>query len=249
VNETSPSHPQTGSHAPRRRLPAWLVSLEVLSLACVAGAVFVFLRLANYVGLGEVGDMDRRLLLALRDPADPGEPLGPRWFEELVRDFTAFGGYGAITFVTVAVVGGLALRGKGRTAFTATVAIVGGVLLSLTLKGLFQRARPDLVPHGSFVVTSSFPSGHAMLSAVTYLTLAAVLASVQPTRWQKGYVLALAAILTLLVGASRVYLGVHWPSDVAAGWAAGLTWALIAWLVTRRFQRKRIIEPEPPAAD
>jgi undecaprenyl-diphosphatase len=223
--------------------------VELVSVFLLATGLVVFLRLARYVGLGEVDELDRRLLLALRASSDPADPLGPHWLEELVRDVTALGGFGAITFLTLAVTGGLALAKKGRTALTLLIAIVGGVALSLALKALFQRERPDLVPHGSFVSTSSFPSGHSMLSAVTYLTLGAVLASVQTTRLLKAYVVSLALIVTLLVGFSRVYLGVHWPSDVLAGWSAGVVWALAIWLLTRYFQREGTIEPEPPPED
>ena len=223
--------------------------VELLSILFVSAGIVVFLRLAHYVGVGEVDELDRRILLALRNSADFSDPIGPRWLEELMRDFTALGGFGALTFFTAATVGGLALARKGRTALTTLGAIVGGLLLGLALKALFDRARPDLVPHGSYVSTSSFPSGHSMLSAVTYLTLGAVLARVQTTRLLKIYVISLAAFLTFLVGASRVYLGVHWPSDVLAGWCAGVVWSLSVWLVTRRFQREGMIEPEPPQED
>jgi undecaprenyl-diphosphatase len=246
----APSPPARRSKAPA---PTWSAEsirrLELVSILLVSAGIVVFLRLARYVGLGEVDELDRWLLLSLRDALDPSDPLGPHWFEELVRDFTALGGFGAITFLTLATAGGMALARKGRTAMATIAAIVGGVALSMALKALFDRARPDLVPHGSFVSTSSFPSGHSMLSAVTYLTLGAVLARVQTTRVLKVYVIALAAILTLLVGFSRVYLGVHWPSDVVAGWSAGVVWSLTVWLVTRRFQHQGTIEPEPPQQD
>jgi undecaprenyl-diphosphatase len=227
----------------------WVRRVEFVSILLVAAGIVVFLRLARYVGLGEVDEIDRRILLALRDSANASDPLGPPWLEELVRDVTALGGFGALTFITAATAGGLALAKKGRTALTTIGAIVGGLVLGLVLKSLFDRARPDLVPHGSIVSTSSFPSGHSMLSAVTYLTLGAVLARVQTTRLLKIYVITLAAILTFLVGASRVYLGVHWPSDVLAGWSAGVVWSLSVWLVTRYFQREGTIEPEPPQKD
>lgn len=240
------------SHAPKRSKPrsrqrplSWIGKLELASIAVVAIGVLIFVFLARYVGVGEVNAFDRRMLLALRSASDVSDPLGPHWFEELVRDFTSLGGLGAITFLTLATVGGLALRGKGRTALTALAAIVGGFLLGALLKAIFQRARPDLVPHIAYVLSSSFPSAHSMQSAVTYLTLGAVLARVQPTRLLKFYVFALAATLTFLVGFSRVYLGVHWPSDVFAGWAAGVVWSMVVWLITRRFQREGTIEPEP----
>ncbi|HTF89610.1 MAG TPA: phosphatase PAP2 family protein [Planctomycetota bacterium] len=229
-----------GSWSPE---PGWVV------VAVVGCGLLVFLRLALYVGRGEVDELDRRILLGLRNATDPSLTYGPPWVGEVVRDFTALGGFAAITFLTLAVAGGLALNGKGRTALTALSAVIGGFAINYALKELFHRARPDLVPHGSYVSSSSFPSGHSLLSAVTYLTLGAVLARVQPTKALKIYVFALAAILTGLVGMSRVYLGVHWPSDVLAGWTAGLIWAALVWWITLRFQRKGTIEPEPPQSD
>ena len=119
------------------------------------------------------------------------------------------------------------MAGKRGAAFLVVVAVVGGMLLSTGLKLGFERPRPDLVPHGARVYTASFPSGHAMLSAVTYLTLGALLARVQERRRVKAFFIGLAVVLTLLVGVSRVYLGVHWPSDVLAGWCVGAAWAVL----------------------
>ena len=237
---TKPSRPRS-----RPDSLSWIGKVELLSFTLLLSGVFVFLCLAHYAGLGEVHELDRRILLLFRNATDTGDPIGPEWFEELVRDFTALGGHGALTFLTLAVAGGLALAKKGRTAVALVAAIAGGFTLSLGLKALFQRARPDLVPHGAFVASSSFPSAHSMLSMVAYLTLGAVLARVQSTRIFKVYVVALVGILTLLIGLSRIYLGLHWPSDVVAGWSAGVVWAMAVWLVTRRFQHQGTIEAEP----
>jgi undecaprenyl-diphosphatase len=108
------------------------------------------------------------------------------------------------------------------------------MLLSNLLKDLFHRARPALVPHESYVFNSSFPSGHSMLSAVAYLTMGALLARAQTRRRLRAYLLLTAGLLTFLVGVSRVYLGVHWPTDVLAGWTAGVTWAICWFLIARR---------------
>ena len=125
------------------------------------------------------------------------------------------------------------------------VAIVGATLLSFSIKAGIERPRPDLFPHGAPVYTASFPSGHATGAAATYLTLGALLARFQRHRRLKIYLLALAVILTLLIGLSRLYLGVHWPSDVLAGWTLGACWALLCWLVARQLQRRGKVEDEP----
>jgi undecaprenyl-diphosphatase len=218
------------------------MTLTVLSL--ISGGFWLFIRLAQYVRIGEVSSMDQRLILAMRT-ADPADPLGPRWFEEMMRDFTALGSFAVLGVLSVAAIVYLILIRKRETAVMAFIAIGGGVLMSLLLKDFFDRPRPDLVPHATRVYTKSFPSGHSMLSAVTYLTLGAVLARVQTRRLLKVYVLVLALFGAGLVGVSRVYLGVHWPSDVLAGWAAGSVWALAVWGWTHLLQRSGKIEPDP----
>ena len=116
---------------------------------------------------------------------------------------------------------------KSHAALTVLVAVSSGVLLSQTMKWAYARPRPELVPHGAEVYTASFPSGHSMMSAIVYLTLGALLARTQSDQGVKVYILSVAVILTVLVGTSRVYLGVHWPTDVLAGWALGGVWALV----------------------
>ena len=214
-------------------------------LALLFAGLWVFIRLAQYVRRGEVSQLDQRLVFALRSAGDASDPLGPRWFEEMMRDFTALGGAAVLVPLAVAVIVYLVLIDKRETALMALVAIGGGVIASLLLKDIFDRPRPELVPHGQHVYTKSFPSGHSMQSAVTYLTLGAILARVQPRRLLKFYLIVLAIGITALVGASRVYLGVHWPSDVLAGWAAGAVWALVVWGATHLLQRTGNIEPEP----
>jgi undecaprenyl-diphosphatase len=229
---------------PRRWLSAKeLRTLTVASL--VAGGLWIFIRIAQYVRLGELSQLDERLVLALRNPADPADPLGPLWFEEMMRDFSALGGVAVLGLLSAAAIAYLVLIRKRETALMACIAVGGGIVASLVLKDFFDRARPELVPHGSHVFTKSFPSGHSMLSAATYLTLGAVLARVQPRRLLKLYIIGLALGVAGLVGVTRVYLGVHWPSDVVAGWAAGTTWALAVWGVTHLLQRTGSIEPEP----
>ena len=214
----------------------------LLSLAALSLFAWAFVNLAGEVLEGDTTRLDRTLLLALRSAGDPSDPLGPRWLEEAARDITGLGGTTVLTFVTLAAITYLLMTGKSHAALLIVVAVGGGMLLSTLLKLGFDRPRPDLVPHGARVYTASFPSGHAMLSAVTYLTLGALFARVQPQRRIKGFLLGLAIVLTLVIGMSRVYLGVHWPSDVLAGWCGGAAWAALCWFVALQLQRRGDVE-------
>jgi len=235
-----------------RARPSWLAWLGryelgvLLSVLGLAGGLWIFLTIAGEVAAGGTLGYDQRLLLAMRNPDDLHDPLGPGWLEEMGRDVTALGGVAVLVLITAAVVGYLLLSRHYRTALFTLFAIVGGWLLSNLLKTGFARPRPDLVPHEAIVYTASFPSGHAMMAAVTYLTLAALLGRVVGRLRLKAYILLVAMLLTVLVGASRIYLGVHWPSDVLAGWTVGAAWASCCWLLARRLQRRGRLEPEPP---
>jgi undecaprenyl-diphosphatase len=238
------------THATRLWLRLRLNELgPLLSLAALSFFAWAFVELAGEVVEGDTTDIDRALLLALRDPQNLADPLGPSWLEEAARDITGLGGYAVLTLVTAAVAIYLLMARKRGAAVLLIAAVVGGTLLSTALKLGFERPRPDLVPHATRIYTASFPSGHAMLSAVTYLTLGALLARVQERRRIKAFLIGLAVTLTLLVGASRVYLGVHWPSDVLAGWCVGAAWAALCWFVALQLQRRGQVEsPEhaPP---
>lgn len=235
-----------------RGVRAWLVRQELGVLAgmgLLAAGLFAFARIASEVVEGDTRAFDEAVLLALRSAADPSDPLGPRWLEEAMRDFTALGGTGVLGTVTLAVVGFLLLARRRHAAALVLAAVVGGFLASNALKWGFARPRPDLVPHGQAVYTQSFPSSHAMLSAVVYLTLGALLARTQPRRRVRLYFLAVAGLLTVVVGSSRVYLGVHWPTDVLAGWAAGAGWAMLCWFAMLWLQSRGRVEAEDAPAE
>lgn len=241
--------------APLRRsaaLFAWIARHDrafFLTVLVVGSCLYGFHELGEYVRRGEPNALDRRILLAMRSPENPADPIGPIWLEESVRDVSAFGGFGGLCLFTLFATGFLLMLRKRGTALYLLVAVAGGVGASLALKSAYARPRPDLVAHGAALYTKSFPSGHSMLSAVTYLTLGALISRAVPSLRLKVYVLGCAVALTMFVGASRVYLGVHWPSDVLAGWAAGAAWASIVWYVARRLARRGRIEPEERPLD
>jgi undecaprenyl-diphosphatase len=214
----------------------------LLSLMAVSLFVWAFVKIADEVVEGDTHALDRMLLLSLREAGDPANPIGPSWVQEAARDITALGGHVVLTLVTLATLAYLLMTRKRSAALLVVAAVGGGMLLSTVLKMGFERPRPDLVPHAARVYTASFPSGHAMLSAVTYLTLGALLARVQPSRRLKTFLIGLAVVLTILVGVSRVYLGVHWPSDVLAGWCVGAAWASLCWFVALQLQRRGQVE-------
>ena len=228
--------------------PAWHEMTWLIILGCLSLGVWLFVAIANEVMEGDFRAVDRAILLWFRTTGDLSDPLGPGWLEEMFRDFTALGGIAVLTLVTLAVVGFLLLAGKRRTGFFVLGAVGSGLVLSFLLKNGYDRPRPDLVPHGSIVYTSSFPSGHSMLSALTYLTLGALVAWQQRKFRLKAYVFSVAVLLTLLTGVSRVYLGVHWPTDVLAGWTAGVAWALAWWLLARFLQRRGKVDRDSEEA-
>ncbi|HYC33235.1 MAG TPA: phosphatase PAP2 family protein [Gemmatimonadales bacterium] len=215
----------------------------LLAIASLAGLLWGFAELADEVVEGDTEGFDRRLLLALRTKGDLADPIGPRWLEEVGRDFTALGGVGVLVILTGGLAGLLAFQNKLRLVALLIASVGGGLLVSMLLKLAFDRARPDLVPHGSLIYTSSFPSGHSTMAAVTYLTLGAVLMRTDKRPAVKLYLMSIAVFLTIAVGVSRVYLGVHWPTDVLAGWTLGAAWAIICWLTAKWLQRKGRVEP------
>lgn len=214
----------------------------IVLLLLLAGGMWGFVELTEEVLEGETQAIDRTLLLMLRSSENLADPLGPAWLEEVGRDMTALGGVAVLTLLTLAVAVFMALRRLWSAAGLLLAAVGSGVLVSTVLKDTFERARPDLVPHGSYVASASFPSGHSMMAAVVYLTLGALLARVEPDGRVKVFVLGMAILLTLLVGLSRVYLGVHWPTDILAGWTLGAAWALLFWLIARTLQRRGRVE-------
>ena len=212
----------------------------LIMLFLAAGLIVLFAAITDELLEGDLHGFDRAILLAFRYPDDPAKPLGPLWLQVAARDVTSLGSPAVLTLITVAALGFLALERQWRAALFVLGSICGGTAVSFALKDLVQRPRPDFVAAVAQTQTYSFPSGHAFLSAVTFLTLGALLARVQRRAEVKAYLLAVAIAITVLVGISRVYIGVHWPTDVLAGWCAGAAWAILCWLFAERLQANNI---------
>lgn len=217
------------------RQEAILLGLALLLLAFA----YAFIRLADAVKAGGTQTFDERVLRSLRRPDDPAIPIGPAWVRQAGLDVTALGGPVVVGLVVAAVVGFMLIQRQTGLAVLTLTATVGGALLSGLLKELINRDRPSVVPHLREVTSPSFPSGHALVSAVVYLTLGTLLCRVVPGRAAKLYCLGWAMVLTLLVGVSRIYLGVHYLTDVLAGWMAGLVSALGCWAVAQYLRLRR----------
>jgi undecaprenyl-diphosphatase len=203
------------------RMPeGWMLLVVFL----IAGLLWIAAAIEDELAQG-AGETDRAILMVFRSAADTADPIGPRWVEELARDITALGSSGALILLIAASVLFLFLAGQKRDAFVMMAATGGGIAATYILKIAFARSRPDI--HDEYVSSFSFPSGHTVMAAVTYLTLGALFARELPQRKLKVYVMTLAVAVMILVGVSRIYLGVHWPSDVLAGWALGAVWALL----------------------
>ena len=218
----------------------------LLSVLVLGVGLWLFVEIADEVREDETISFDEQLVLAMRAPGDPNDPVGPFWLERAVRDVTALGGSTVLMPLVIGVAGFLLLRRAAGMALVVIIGGGGGNLLSWALKALFDRPRPDLVPHVMEATSPAFPSGHALAASAVYLTLAALIAAIQPSTVVKAYVLAWSVLIAVLVGISRVYLGVHWPTDVAAGWALGAAWACLWWLIVRALLDRGIIRFPAP---
>lgn len=220
-----------------RRLP---VEPRVLvALATLAGLILILVNIVEDVVEKETGAFDRAVLLSLRTTGDLATPIGPHWLVNAFQDITSLGSPTVLTIVTTIAVAYLVVLGRRMTAILVALSVSSGSLAEVLMKAVFDRARPDIVPHLVTVNSLSFPSGHAMLSAVTYLTLGALLARAQ-SRWpSRIFVFVTGVLLTILISVSRVYLGVHWPTDILAGWTAGSIWALVFWIIADRLSTRQ----------
>ena len=229
-----------------RRAVRWVTGQEAVVLLAALGIMLsltIFAKTAAEIREGDLQDFDDGVLRMLRSPDDPSVPIGPTWLIQAAIDVTALGGTTVLALFLTIVVGYLALESRYDAVVVVVIATAGGGLLGEALKWWFARARPQIVPHLVNVGSASFPSGHSMLALVTYLTLGALLARFVQRRRTRTYCITVSLLLSLLVGLSRVYLGVHYPTDVLAGWSVGLAWALLCWLVARYLQYRGSVKP------
>jgi undecaprenyl-diphosphatase len=210
-----------------------LVPPVLAAIAVAAAALWSFAVILSEIQEGDTRAVDQAILAALRSAGDPSTPLGRRWLVDAARDVTALGSLTVLTLVVGATAVFLVIARHIRTAAFVVGAALGGAGLVSLVKDWVDRPRPEFVPPDVYVATMSFPSGHATMSAVVYLTIGALVARLVPSIRLKLTVLTIAMVLTVLVGASRVYLGVHWPTDVVGGWALGSAWALGWWAVSQ----------------
>lgn len=206
----------------------WIFENELVTvglLFVIAFGTWSFVSIADEVFEGDSRAIDERILLSKRTTSDPSDSIGPSWFEETARDVIALESLAALMIFSAY------FSKQPWIALFVVVTVVSGTAASSVMKSGFHRPRPELVPHETRIYTKSFPSGHSSMSSLVYLTLGAVMSRAEQRRKAKVFLLAVAVFLLLIVDLSRVYLGVHWPTDVLAGWLFGMTWAAASWFV------------------
>lgn len=181
------------------------------------------------------------MLLFFRAPSDLADPLGPVAIEETLRDLTALGGTLVTTLLTVYAVTFLYLCQKPRHAVYLASAVILGVVYVFLIKLGYDRPRPDVVPHLMRSLSPSFPSGHSATSAIVYLLVADAVSRAVPNRSLRIFTFSFAILITTGVGISRLYLGVHWPTDVLGGWIIGVSWVLTCLLVEKGLVHKNLL--------
>jgi undecaprenyl-diphosphatase len=232
------------SHLERMRAFWFAETWLLASVFIVAALLLAFGLIADEVAEGSTAALDQAIILLFRSGSDNlSGPIGPPWVREMARDITSLGSIAVLGIVSFVVAAYLLLAKSRAAAFLVLVAVLGGLAINSLLKIQFARPRPDLFVPAAKVFTASFPSGHAAYSAITYMTLAALLARTTESRRLRVYFVAVAVALTFMIGVSRVYLGVHYPTDVLAGWCVGSAWALLCWTIMTRLQRRGGIEP------
>lgn len=215
-------------------LPKLVETRLLLTFLAVTAGLAGFAALTDEVREGGALGIDRTILLAFRLPGHLEVAAGPRWLQEAARDVTALGGFTVLTLIAVLATVMLLIHGRRLQALVFASTVLLAQIVSAGLKTWIDRPRPTIVAHLDLVYSSSFPSGHAMMTPVVYLTLAGILAAGERKRGEKVLLLGSAIALTAAVGISRVYLGVHWPTDVLAGWTLGAALAMASAFVLHK---------------
>jgi undecaprenyl-diphosphatase len=210
----------------------------VAALALVAGGLLAFLGIADEMSEGDTRAFDMAVLTALRASGHPDQLVGPRWLHIAAVDVTALGSVAVLGLVVLFAVALMLCLKRWAEALTLLVGAVGGTEISQAVKHAFGRERPDLAYRAVEAANASFPSGHAMLSAVVFLTLGALAARFATLKRVKILAISAGVLMSLLVGVSRIYLGVHWTTDVLAGWSLGAVWAMACWLAAWAWERR-----------
>jgi undecaprenyl-diphosphatase len=238
----------------RRTLPLPCDEFAALgALWVIALGLLTFVGIADDLTDAEGHGFDGRVLAWMQPLA--GQPRGPWWLHEAAADLTSLGGISVLALFAVTAIGILLILRKRLSAVLLVTGLAGGVVLSEGLKALFERQRPPAAYQAVDTLNASFPSGHALLATVFYLTVAVLMTRAFPRRRLKVYVLGIGILFALVVGMTRVYLGAHWATDVLAGWCVGAAWALALWLVSYAVERRQrrhhaaLIDDTTPASE
>ena len=194
--------------------PLWLAGALILLFALLATAVSLHLSMG----------FDRAIILSLRNMENIARPLGPDWLPETMRDITSLGSVVVALGFAAILSGYLLLTGYRGAAALLFGSAVGALLLNDLLKFAIDRPRPDAILQTARVFTSGFPSGHATLSSVTYISAAALFGRLYHERRVRTYLIAISILVVALIGFSRIYLGLHFPTDILGGWCIGAAW-------------------------
>jgi undecaprenyl-diphosphatase len=214
----------------------------LLHLFFGAACAWLLVKTVRRIYKGRLEAIDNALLRALRRPENLSIPIGPNWMPQAAKDVTALGSGTNLTIATGILSGFLCLNRRFRAAAFLISSLGSGLLLCQSLKGFFARRRPMVVPHLVHFDPASFPSGHSMGAALVYLTSGSIISRQVTGSPAKTYFLSMALVLAVIVGVSRVYLGVHYPSDVLAGWAAGSLWSSVCAQAARWLQNQGGVE-------
>lgn len=199
----------------------------------------------------EAHTFDMTILAIVRpDSSAPADPVGPWWVAYMAEDVTSLGSTAVLALMAAVATGFLLIQGKRGSAVLLLLALGGALIVSETAKALFDVERPPEIYRTFKTLNASFPSGHALLATSFYLTLGVVLARAQERRRARAYLIGVAVLLAVLVGATRVFLAAHWATDVLGGICLGASWAMLCWLAAHLLRRSRLLSgpaPQPVA--